>query len=138
MDMIQRLSANVSDAWQQIETSYESTSERTSTEQDSSIDGHADDYAPENNKENNNNNTRKKNKKKNDPLAVAVATATSTTAPVLTDHKDQTRNTPSFSYSIHLLKRVSSSQECTFTPGRFEGESVLLEERSIIDRRRRT
>ncbi|KAG0353418.1 hypothetical protein BG005_007289 [Podila minutissima] len=136
MDMIQRLSANVSDAWQQIETSYESTSERTSTEQDSSIDGHADDYAPENNKENNNNNTRKKNKKKNDPLAVAVATATSTTAPVLTDHKDQTRNTPSFSYSIHLLKRVSSSQECTFTPGRFEGESVLLEERSIIDRRR--
>ncbi|KAG0037354.1 hypothetical protein BGZ82_002691 [Podila clonocystis] len=140
MDMIQRLSANVSDAWQQIETSYESTSGRTSTEQDTSFDGHADDYAPENNKENNNNNnnnnTRKKNKKKNDPLAIAVATATLTTAPVLTDHKDQTRNTPAFSYSIQLLKRVSSSQECTFTPGRFEGESVLLEERSVTDRRR--
>lgn len=134
MDMIQRLAVNVSDAWQQIEASYESTSGRTSTEQDASLDGHADD-APENNN-NNNNNTKKKNKK--DPLTVAVATATSTaTAPVM-DHKDQaSRNTPSFSYSIQLVKRVSSSQECAFTPGRFEGESILLEERSVTDRKRR-
>lgn len=132
MDMIQRLSVNVSDAWQQIEASYESTSGRTSTEQDTSLDGHADD-APENN---NNNNTKKKNQ--NDPLPVAVATATSrATAPVM-DHKDQaSRNTPSFSYSIQLVKRVSSSQECTFTSGRFEGESILLEERSVTDRKRR-
>ncbi|KFH69304.1 hypothetical protein MVEG_04119 [Podila verticillata NRRL 6337] len=130
MDMIQRLSVNVSDAWQQIEASYESTSERISAEQDTSLDGHADD-APENN----NNNKKKKNIK--EPLIVAVAAATSTaTAPVM-DHKDQaSRNTPSFSYSIQLVKRVSSSQECTFTPGRFEGESILLEERSVTDRKR--
>ncbi|KAI1316992.1 hypothetical protein EDD11_009150 [Mortierella claussenii] len=43
---------------------------------------------------------------------------------------------PALSYSIRLKKHISSNQECSFTVGRFEGESILLEERSIMERRR--
>ncbi|KAF9911808.1 hypothetical protein EC991_002110 [Linnemannia zychae] len=101
MDMLQKLSANVSDAWQQIEASFESTH-------------HSDAL----NAANTATTVTEKNEKDKEKE----------------DEEDKTR--PHFGYSIQLVKNISSTQECTFSPGQFRGESILLEERTIEERSR--
>ncbi|KAF9426077.1 hypothetical protein BGZ94_006968, partial [Podila epigama] len=149
MDMIQRLAANVSDAWLQIEASYESTS-------GSSIPTATGDSCTNNTSINNNNNntdlsqntgqkddspqSKHKHADKKRNLAASSVLASLGKPEQPNNEADESLQnvnyTPSFSYSIQLVKRVSSTQECTFTPGRFEGKSVLLEERSVTDRKR--
>ncbi|KAF9202093.1 hypothetical protein BGZ49_007733 [Haplosporangium sp. Z 27] len=71
--------------------------------------------------------------------------STQKTATVTTAGKDKLRdkgknressNKPRFLYSVSLVKHVSTTQECTFTSGRFEGESILLEERTLAEQKR--
>ncbi|KAG0355477.1 hypothetical protein BGZ54_001138 [Gamsiella multidivaricata] len=52
------------------------------------------------------------------------------------DKDKDAKSKPAFNYSIRLVKNISSTQECSFTAGRFEGEPLLLEEQSITERRR--
>ncbi|KAF9124536.1 hypothetical protein BGW39_008124 [Mortierella sp. 14UC] len=113
MDMLQKLSANVSDAWRQIEASFESTHHldalnlaNTAT---TVTDKNAKDKVKDNAKD-------KENEKE----------------------KEEAKNLPHFGYSIQLVKNISTTQECTFAAGQFRGESILLEERTIDERSRRT
>ncbi|KAF9436888.1 hypothetical protein BGZ76_002689 [Entomortierella beljakovae] len=104
MDIIQKLAANASDAWQQIEAAYESA-----------LDGQQDG---------------------NSTTSLAVMEGK-------TKHADKEKNKeirakPAFSYSIHLSKHISTTQECTFTAGKFEGESILQEERAVTEQRRKS
>ncbi|KAG0054758.1 hypothetical protein BGZ83_010541 [Gryganskiella cystojenkinii] len=116
MDMIQKLAQNVSDAWQQIESSYEATSEgyhRGKNENEESA-------APE-------------------PVVSKWEKTEKNTDPTEEQSKGTLTgqsNKPVFTYSILLHKLIGSSQECTFTEGKFEGESILREERSFNERRR--
>ncbi|KAF9352006.1 hypothetical protein BGX26_010091 [Mortierella sp. AD094] len=109
MDMVQKLAANASDTWQQVEAAYESTL-------DGQLEGHVN--------------------------SAQNATMVTTTALVGKDkmsdkekHKEA-KIKPVFSYCVSLVKQISTTQECTFTAGKFEGESILQEERSITEQRR--
>ncbi|KAG0320175.1 hypothetical protein BGZ99_004665 [Dissophora globulifera] len=46
------------------------------------------------------------------------------------------KSRPVFSYSIRISKHISSTQDCTFTAGRFDGESILLEEQTLAEQRK--
>ncbi|KAF8940640.1 hypothetical protein BGZ58_005376 [Dissophora ornata] len=115
MDTIQKLATNASDAWQQVEAAYEAAyegSEKLSHAQTTT--SAANPVTVEKNKENGKDKHKEKEKEKG----------------------KEARTKPAFTYSIRLVKHVSSTQECSFTAGRFEGESILLEERSITERNR--
>ncbi|KAF9181930.1 hypothetical protein BGZ51_005101 [Haplosporangium sp. Z 767] len=112
MDMIQKLAANVSDAWQQIDEAHQSIPDtpRESMDDAAATTGSTMDKT----------NTAKEQ----------------TTASETKENGNQ--ELPHFSYSIQLVKHVSSTRECTFTPGVFQGDSVLVEERSKTELKRRT
>ncbi|KAG0019880.1 1-phosphatidylinositol-3-phosphate 5-kinase, partial [Entomortierella chlamydospora] len=97
MDMVQKLAANASDTWLQVEAAYESALEEQ-------LEGTA---------------TLVEKDKLNDKEK----------------HKEG-KDKPVFSYRVSLAKQISTKQECTFTVGRFEGESILQEERSITEQRK--
>ncbi|KAF9582625.1 hypothetical protein BGW38_010960, partial [Lunasporangiospora selenospora] len=108
MDMIQKLASNVSDAWQQIETAYRTRLEATTTVAETQ--GHPSSLvAPEVTS------TLKKPRKRE-------------AKPSETPPREAEENWPHYSYNLRLVKHVSTSQECSFTAGRFEGDSVLAEE----------
>ncbi|KAF9173411.1 hypothetical protein BGX21_001229 [Mortierella sp. AD011] len=97
MDVVQKLAANASDTWLQVEAAYESA-----------LEGQLERAATLVEKD-------KLNDKEN--------------------HKGG-KDKPVFSYRISLAKQISTKQECTFTVGRFEGESILQEEQSITEQRK--
>ncbi|KAG0266133.1 hypothetical protein BG011_003120 [Mortierella polycephala] len=110
MDMLQKLAANVSDAWQQIDEAHQSIPD-THRE---SMDNAAATADPTMDKAN----TAKEQ----------------TTASETKGTGDQ--ELPHFSYNIQLVKHVSSTRECSFAPGVFEGDPVLVEERSKTELKR--
>lgn len=118
MDMLQKLAANMSDAWRQIEASFESTnhldaldtSNTATTVTEKNVKDKVKDIAKDKEKDKD----REKDKDKED-----------------------VKSLPQFGYSIQLVKNISTSQECTFTAGQFRGESILLEERTFEERSRR-
>ncbi|GJJ78516.1 1-phosphatidylinositol-3-phosphate 5-kinase [Entomortierella parvispora] len=112
MEMIQKLAANVSDAWQQIEASYEAAS-----------DGE------------HRGNNEKKESGAPGPVSKREKLGKNTD-PTEEQAKGTLNSKPVFTYNILLRKLVGSSQECSFTEGKFEGESILREERSYNERRR--
>lgn len=117
MDMLQKLAANVSDAWQQIEASFESTHHLDALNTANfAVNTEAEMTAKDKVKD------KVKNKEKDSEKD---------------KDKVEVKNLPHFGYSIQLVKNISTSQECTFTAGQFRGESILLEERPIEERSRR-
>ncbi|KAG0261040.1 hypothetical protein BGZ95_004303 [Linnemannia exigua] len=111
MDMLQKLSMNVSDAWQQIEASFESTDHLDALNTTNT----ATTVTEKNLKDKVKEKVKDKEKEKG---------------------KNQEEAMPHFGYSIQLVKNISTTQECTFTAGQFRGESILLEERPIEERKR--
>jgi hypothetical protein len=118
MDMLEKLAANVSDAWQQIEASFESTHHLDALNTVNATSTLAEKTTKDRVKDKVKNKEKDKEKDKD-------------------KDKEEVKNLPHFGYSIQLVKNISTSQECTFTAGQFRGESILLEERPIEERSRR-
>lgn len=122
MDMLQKLAANMSDAWQQIEASFESTNHLdaldTSNTATTVTETNAKDKVKDKVKDKEKDKEKDKDKEKNKEM-------------------EDVKSLPQFGYSIQLVKNISTSQECTFTAGQFRGESILLEERTFEERCRR-
>lgn len=114
MDMIHKLAANAADAWQQVEATNETYLNQNP------IPTAGNEVTLEKSKETDKDGGKNKDKDKD------------------SDRTQESGSKPAFVYTIRLVKFISNTQECNFTAGRFEGESVLLEERSVAERRRRT
>lgn len=115
MDMLQKLAANMSDAWQQIEASFESTNYLDALDTSDTFTTVTEKNAKDKVKD------KVKNKEKDKEK-----------------DKEDAKSLPQFGYSIQLVKNISTSQECSFTAGQFRGESILLEERTMEERIRCT
>ncbi|KAF9933807.1 hypothetical protein FBU30_004405 [Linnemannia zychae] len=115
MDMLQKLAINVSDAWHQIEASFESMHHQDAL----SSSGTATAFTEKNVKEKPKDKAKDKERDKEK-----------------TKEKEETKNSLHFGYGIQLVKNISTTQECTFHAGQFRGESILLEERTIEERNR--
>ncbi|KAG0071619.1 hypothetical protein BGZ89_010021 [Linnemannia elongata] len=111
MDMLQKLAANMSDAWQQIEASFESTNYLDALDTSDTFTTVTEKSAKDKVKD------KVKNKEKDKEK-----------------DKEDAKSLPQFGYSIQLVKNISTSQECSFTAGQFRGESILLEERTMEER----
>ncbi|KAF8940509.1 hypothetical protein BGZ47_007712, partial [Haplosporangium gracile] len=116
MDMLQKLAANVSDAWQQIEASFESTHHLDAL---NAANAAAATGTEMNGKDKVRDKIKDKEKDKEKDK-----------------DREGVKKHAHFGYSIQLVKNISTSQECTFTAGQFRGESILLEERTVEERSR--
>ncbi|KAG0234404.1 hypothetical protein BGX31_004581 [Mortierella sp. GBA43] len=112
MDMVHKLAANAADAWQQVETAHEATDKSYMNGNNTLPSTTTNAVTEKTNKD------KDKDKEKDG------------------DKIKESVSKPAFIYSIRLVKHTSTTQDCTFTAGRFEGESVLLEEQSITERRK--
>ncbi|KAF9082129.1 hypothetical protein BGX23_012783 [Mortierella sp. AD031] len=116
MDMLQKLAANVSDAWQQIEASFEATHLLEALNTANTATAVTEKSTKDKVKDKTKDKDKERERKDMD--------------------KEDAKNQPHFGYSIQLVKNISTTQECTFIPGQFRGESILLEERTIEERTR--
>ncbi|KAF9916580.1 hypothetical protein BX616_003396 [Lobosporangium transversale] len=119
MDVMQKIAANASDAWVRIEAAH-AAAHRSQCENNRLERARTTDT-----------NNKKAVKDKDDEKEKNMSKGNGKE-----NEKESGGTKPTFSYSICLKKHISTTQECIFTPGKFEGESILLEERSIIERRR--
>ncbi|KAF9956361.1 hypothetical protein BGZ65_002787 [Modicella reniformis] len=109
MDMIHKLASNAADAWQQVEAAHEAANASYTNANNSPTSA--------------------------TPSNVGMLEKSRETDNVKEKSKESVCK-PAFAYSVRLVKHISTTQECSFTSGRFEGESILLEERSIAEQRR--